>query len=173
MKFDVVKGDLIQLAEQGMFDIVLHGCNCFHTMGGGIAGQIVRKYPEVLESDKRVTSYGDRMKLGTWHFAHEVKHTDGHSWFIINAYTQYRYGKGNGLIDPDELVDYNAVYRVFSTLGKFLEQLAADKAIFNMRVGFPKIGAGLAGGDWDTIKYLIEPALPYNGRVQWTLVDYK
>ena len=30
----VVHGDLFKLAEQGEFDIIVHGCNCFNTMGG-------------------------------------------------------------------------------------------------------------------------------------------
>ena len=28
-------GDLLALAEAGEFDVILHGCNCFNTMGGG------------------------------------------------------------------------------------------------------------------------------------------
>jgi O-acetyl-ADP-ribose deacetylase (regulator of RNase III) len=29
----VIKGDLIQLAKDGKFDLIVHGCNCFCTMG--------------------------------------------------------------------------------------------------------------------------------------------
>ena len=32
-----IKGDLIKLAQKGKFDIIAHGCNCFCTMGAGIA----------------------------------------------------------------------------------------------------------------------------------------
>lgn len=28
------KGNLIDLAEAGEFDVVVQGCNCFNTMGG-------------------------------------------------------------------------------------------------------------------------------------------
>ena len=34
------KGNLLDLAEAGEFDIVVQGCNCFNTMGGGIAREI-------------------------------------------------------------------------------------------------------------------------------------
>lgn len=32
-----IKGDLIKLALEGEFDVIAHGCNCFCTMGAGIA----------------------------------------------------------------------------------------------------------------------------------------
>lgn len=33
-KLKHVKGNLLNLAEAGQFDIVVQGCNCFNTMGG-------------------------------------------------------------------------------------------------------------------------------------------
>ena len=35
-----VDGDLIKLAKQGRFDVIVHGCNCFCQMGAGIAPQM-------------------------------------------------------------------------------------------------------------------------------------
>lgn len=34
------QGDLIERAENGDFDVIIQGCNCFHTMGAGIAKSI-------------------------------------------------------------------------------------------------------------------------------------
>ena len=34
---NIVKGDLIKSAKEGQFDVIIHGCNCFNTMGAGIA----------------------------------------------------------------------------------------------------------------------------------------
>ena len=34
------KGNLLDLAEAGEFDIVVQGCNCFCAMGGGIAREL-------------------------------------------------------------------------------------------------------------------------------------
>lgn len=28
-------GDLLKLADDGQFDVIVHGCNCFNTMGAG------------------------------------------------------------------------------------------------------------------------------------------
>ena len=39
-----VKGDLIHLALAGEFDVIVHGCNCYCTMGVGIAKTIKQKF---------------------------------------------------------------------------------------------------------------------------------
>lgn len=36
----VITGNLIKLAINGDFDVIIHGCNCFCKMGAGIAKQI-------------------------------------------------------------------------------------------------------------------------------------
>lgn len=37
MIYKEIKGDLIELTKLGYFDCITHGCNCFCTMGAGIA----------------------------------------------------------------------------------------------------------------------------------------
>ena len=59
-----VRGDLTEMALQGQFDVIVHGCNCFHTVGVGIAKAISSQFPEALAADK-ATGYGERSKLGT------------------------------------------------------------------------------------------------------------
>ena len=48
------KGNLIDMAEAGKFHIIVHGCNCFNTMGSGIAKEIRNRYPRAYESTKSV-----------------------------------------------------------------------------------------------------------------------
>ena len=48
-----VTGDLLDKAENGDYDIIVHGCNCFCVMGSGIAAQIRERYPEAAEIDKQ------------------------------------------------------------------------------------------------------------------------
>lgn len=137
-----VKGDLIELAKAGNFDILIHRCNCFNTMGGGIARQLRQRYHEVFEAD-RETSYGDRSKLGTYSIAVTE---DG--FVVVNAYTQYLFGE-----DPQAkdgvLLDYDALQKAFTGIK---EQFGNQ----NLRFGIPKIGAGLARGDWNRISEIIE-----------------
>lgn len=138
----VVHGDIIELAKCGDFDVIVHGCNCFHTMGAGVAKLIAREFPEALEEDRQ-TKRGDFGKLGTISFA-DVCIPDGPALTIVNAYTQFRYG-GSG-----RMVDYGAVTSCFREIRVRFEHL---------RIAYPKIGCGLAGGDWKIVSELINERL--------------
>jgi hypothetical protein len=47
-----VQGDLLEMAARGEFDIIAHGCNCFCTVGTGLASSFRNTFPEVMISDK-------------------------------------------------------------------------------------------------------------------------
>jgi O-acetyl-ADP-ribose deacetylase (regulator of RNase III) len=144
---NTIKGDLIKLAEEGMFDMIIHGCNCFHAMGGGIAKQLATKYPQVLEADKQ-TEYGDPEKLGSYSVAYvEV---NGHNFSVINLYTQFKWSYGSDVFEYDEFQLY------LKNTAHFLNGLPTSFFIPKFRIGFPQIGAGLAGGDWSRISKMIE-----------------
>lgn len=146
-----IQGDLIALAKQGAVDVVAHGCNCMCQMGAGIARTIKHEFPQAYEADCR-TRKGDRTKLGTCTWADfETEH--GHL-IIVNAYTQYDY-RGQGV-----LVDYDAVRNC-------LRWIAARCG--GKRIGLPRIGAGLARGDWDVIRKIIEEEL---GHMDVTIVEF-
>lgn len=138
---DIVRGDLIRLALDGVFDVVVHGCNCQCVMGAGIAKAIRAAFPAAFEAD-RATARGDRGKLGT--FSAAVIASTGRSITVVNAYTQFHW-RGS-----KPLADYEAIRRVFSLI---------RSAFSGKRIGYPKIGAGLAGGDWPTIAAIIDDAL--------------
>jgi O-acetyl-ADP-ribose deacetylase (regulator of RNase III) len=40
MMLNHTKGNLIDMAEAGLFDFIVQGCNCHNTMGSGIAKEI-------------------------------------------------------------------------------------------------------------------------------------
>ena len=40
-------------AKNGEFDVIIQGCNCFHTMGAGIAKYIKQDFPEAFAADKQ------------------------------------------------------------------------------------------------------------------------
>ena len=159
-----IKGDLIKLAEDGEFDIIIQGCNCFHTMGGGIAGQLATKYPQVLEADKE-TIYGERVKLGSW--SHATINTQNHKFNVVNAYTQHFFGLGK------DVFEYEAFEVFLNTFSQFLPMYSKefDKSI---SIGFPMIGAGLAGGDWSRISKMIEQfAKDVESYADVTIVEYQ
>lgn len=150
----IVPGDLLELARGRYFDVIAHGCNCFCAMGRGIAGSIQIMFPEAYEADK-ATTVGDRSKLGTCTYAH-VPIGDGHALTVVNAYTQFHWN-GDGV---EILADYDAIRSCM----KWIKQHHHGQ-----RIGLPKIGAGLARGDWDVILRIIQDVL---GDESVTVVEY-
>lgn len=135
------KGNLLDLAEAGEFDIVVQGCNCFNTMGGGIAREIRERYPTVAYADALTTS-GDCTKLGNWTIGGVASKTKlGHLFQVVNAYTQFNMSTGEDVFE----------YAAFELILRKLIHLHGDK-----RIGLPYIGMGLANGDKDTIMAMIE-----------------
>lgn len=61
----VIEGDLIKLAKDGHFDVIVHGCNCFNAMGAGIALQIKRNFKKAYLVDQETTK-GLKSKLGKY-----------------------------------------------------------------------------------------------------------
>ena len=61
----IIKGDIIKLAQQGQFDVIVHGCNCFCTMGSGIAKAVKSCFPIAFQVDLK-TQKGEKAKLGTY-----------------------------------------------------------------------------------------------------------
>ena len=146
------EGDLIQLAQEGSFDLIAHGCNCFCTMGAGIAKGVRAAFPEAYDADL-ATSKVDRAKLGTCSAAEAIR--DKWTLVVVNAYTQYDY-RGRGT-----KVDYEAVRSCM----RWIRENYSGR-----RIGLPKIGAGLAGGDWERIAGIIDEEVPGE---DVTIVEYQ
>lgn len=147
-----IKGDLIQLATQGHFDIIVHGCNCKCKMGAGVARQIKKVFPAAYHAD---INFGlkDKQRLG--HISIATINGQNNTFYLVNAYTQYNYS----LTGP--CIDYDALRACF----KKIKTIATGK-----KVAYPKIGAGLAGGDWQKIRTIINQELE---GIDHTLVEYK
>lgn len=152
----VIKGDLIKLALDGKFNVIIHGCNCFHTMNSGIARQMRETFPQALEIDKALTKYGDPNKLGTFTAFVETS-SKNTNFTVVNAYTQFKYGYKGA-----QYCDYDAISNVFK---KVRETFGNQE----LKFGYPRIGAGLGGGDWFTISRIIDEELEGEDH---TLVEY-
>lgn len=135
-----IKGDLLTLAEQGKFNIIMHGCNCFNTMGSGIARSIRERFPEAAMADS-MTESGNKSKLGTITCA-GIENDDG-GFVIVNAYTQYSTSKAG-----EDVFEYDAFQKI---LDAFVQDAGPG-----MNIGLPYIGMGLAGGDKKRIMGMIE-----------------
>ncbi|MDF1663830.1 MAG: macro domain-containing protein [Planctomycetota bacterium] len=148
----VIQGDLIELVLDGQFDVIIHGCNCQCAMGAGIAKTIKERLPEAYQADRQTTK-ADKEKMGSYSKAFIVR--DAVQFTVVNAYTQFHW-RGKGV-----LVDYDALRAV----------MRAIRAEFtSLRIGYPKIGAGFAKGDWDIIAQIIDEELTGEDH---TLVEFQ
>ena len=194
-----IDGDLIRLAKQGTFDVIAHGCNCFCTMGAGIAPQMAEAFGcdefdmERIENarfDEDAEEYytiptnnkGNINKLGNidyeyqylW-FDHPMVKEPGvaiamtskspdqpnvKDLIVVNAYTQYMYGRNHADGDKSP-VDYAAIEMCMKKINHLFK---------GKHIGLPKIGSGLAGGDWNRIEKIIATSLK---DCQVTIVNYK
>lgn len=137
----IIRGDLIEFAKACAFDLIIHGCNCQCRMGRGIALTIKQQFPEAYAADCQ-TIVGDRQKLGNFTTAQIDR--DGANFTIVNGYTQFDW-KGEGV-----LADYAAIRSVFRHV---------KQQFCGQRIGYPKLGAGLARGDWAVIGEIIDTEL--------------
>ena len=183
MKFQTIKGDLIELAKKGEFDVITHGCNCFCTMGAGIAVPMAKEfgcdwfplerrtemeeYPDGADGyeyeEIETGNVGDINKLGQIEYMTvPISQTLGHRIggyslpksddiilvTVVNSYTQY--SPGSPLPGFNIPLDYQALALCMRKINYTFK---------GKHIGLPKIGAGLAGGDWERIETIIQSEL--------------
>lgn len=174
MRLSYIKGDIIHLALSGGYDVVGHGCNCFCTQKRGLAVEMAHYFntdnPEMFQYEAAHLK-GNRYKLGCIEATpYKIKsgmvfpitseiyiHPPYMNLNVVNMYTQYHW-KYPG---PDGIpLDYDALRSCMQNLGKEFK---------GQRILLPKIGAGLAGGDWERIIRIIGESLE---ECIVTIVDY-
>lgn len=130
-----VQGDLFD----SQADIIAHGCNCRGGFGSGVAKIVATKFPKArwYYLDKFEE---DGWKLGDVQF---VKLNSGDT-YIANCATQDAY-----LPRGVNHADYDGIRLAMERVKAFAQEKGLTVAI-------PKIGAGLAGGDWNVIEKILE-----------------
>lgn len=155
----IVVGDVFELlyAKDSQYDVLVHGCNCFRNFGAGFAKRLREEIPIAYSADQ-FTEYGSLKKLGTYSYAHTK--IDDRSVMIINAYTQYGFGymyyASDNLADPDNPYRKNKVQLHYSSLRRVLNAISL---LESDHILMPAIGCGHAGGDWPTVKSMIDKIL--------------
>lgn len=145
-KYNEIKGDLIKLALEKKFDVIAHGCNCFNTQGAGVAVVMAKNF-NTDRFPMELVNRGDWSKLGNIEYKTFNLGTDDTPFNlkVVNCYTQYHYGHKFGI--PFDIEAFTLCMRKM------------NKEFHGEHIGLPKIGAGLAGGNWDEIKIIIQKEL--------------
>ena len=149
MKYKEIKGDLISLALKGEFDAIAHGVNCFCTQKSGLAPQMVNAFETDTFKLEQSKYKGDIRKLGNIDYKLFYQFMTGKQLIVINAYTQFNYGK-NHSDGVDKPLDYEALTLCMRKI---------NHIFVGKHIGLPQIGCGLAGGDWNIIKEIIKKEL--------------
>lgn len=130
-------------------EFVAHGCNCHSAMGSGFAPQIAKAFPIVEQVDNEMyekytgpNGLGNVAMLGNFSMARVFL-----NMVVFNLYTQYLPGKD---------LRMNALETAFFNINRLLSQSQQKRPILHI----PKIGAGIAGGDWDQISKVIDSVTP-------------
>ena len=166
-----IDGDLIKLTLEGKFDVITHGCNCLSTMGAGIAVPMKNTFgcdkfemelwgPDIEKLgniDHQTFVLGEK---AIWSLEDAKNNRNEPELTVVNSYTQYNYGRNHkdGAVAPFD-------YEAFTLCMRKINKVFSGK-----RIGMPKIGAGLAGGDWERIEKIIATSLK---DCQVTIVNYK
>ena len=138
-----IKGNILDASQK----YIAHGVNCQNKMGSGVAKVLFNKYPEVKKMYHNYYNFminqGYRNNLlGSI----DLVECKGHN--VFNCFTQNYYG-----YDGKKYVSYDAVYKCFVEL---------KKRLHNKSIAIPKIGCGLAGGNWEIVSRIIDDAVGNN-----------
>lgn len=142
--FKIVKGDLIELAKQGEFDVISHGCNCWCVMASGIAPIMDNNFDCGAFALERRKFRGVINKLGQI----DYEFNDQFNIYVVNSYTQYAPGT------PDPITDIPLNYSALEMCMRKIGHIFKGK-----RIGLPWIGCGLAGGDKLEVEVIIRQEL--------------
>lgn len=121
--------------------IIVHGCNAQGVMGSGVAKAVKDKYPEAYQ--KYYAEYLHGLLTPGWISVYNPSRY----LTIVSGITQEYYGRDKNVV----YVDYDSLAEVFRKV----------KSIWpGVPVHIPKIGAGLANGDWEIISRIIDTIYP-------------
>lgn len=132
----VVQGNILDITE----GVIVHQVNCKKVMGAGLAKQIRAKYPQHYEDFmKTAPVMGDIVK----------SEITPDKLYIVGCYGQDGYGTDK------QYTDHLALYGGLIKAAKL-----AQKKGLTLYAPY-KLGCGLAGGDWEVVKGLLERVTYY------------
>ena len=142
-KLTYLIGDATQpIIRENEYSVIVHCCNTLGAWGAGFVIPLAKRYPNARSSYFNYIHKGN-VKLGD---VDEVKVTD--NIYVANLMGQKFIGKGpNGEIP----CDYNAIEKGFlNIIGSWFNR----NEYYSIHM--PRIGCGLAGGDWKVIEDIIK-----------------
>ena len=131
--------------------VIAHGVNCQGVMGSGVAKALYEKYPEVK---KQYIQFFKECPFNPDAILGARQLVECCDKIIFNCFTQQNYG-----YDKQVYLNYQALKSVLERVYYYCD----DKKI--NEIAIPKIGCGLAGGDWDQVEEIINEVFPEDFKV--------
>lgn len=126
------KGDLLEAEE----DIIAHGVNCVGGFGSGVAGQIAKQFPFIK------SCYLEKYRFEGFELG-EIQIIECSKTFI-NCATQKEY------------LPRDQCHANYIAIRDCMNKVKCYAFLKNKSIAIPKIGCGLAGGDWNIVKPILE-----------------
>lgn len=142
---------MIKYIRGNLFDteaeIIAHGVNCSGGFASGVAGQIAKIYPIAQKE------YFRKFKNGGWTLGEcqivDINYSNKHDRdnkinlkYVANVASQQEFGG-------------TKVHANYPAIRKGLEQVFRFAKCINCRVAMPRIGCGLANGDWKEVQTIL------------------
>lgn len=153
-------------------NVIAHSCNCQNVMGAGIAKQIKDRFPQAFEADRERwdNEYNDgghwRSQIGDYSKAEiESKFLPNNKGRIYNLYTQ------SGYSTSKREVNYEYFWRAMKAMQEdllFIQHETGEQQVLGLPYG---ISCGLAGGNWEIIKAMIEDIF-LNSLIKTYIVEF-
>lgn len=158
-------GDVFQQTD---VDYVIHQTNCMHCMGAGVAAQIARKFPEVVQADND-TQFGDKNMLGKI-VAVKVD-TGSRLNTIINLYAQFEPGAFSNNEELQERLTALKQCLIRVKAHAMYDGAITDKVI---RIGVPwLVGCGISGLPVEGVFKIFESVFSESAnKIQIVFVDF-
>ena len=134
MSYREIEGNLLDMFDNGEFEMIGHGANCQSSMDAGIAAQIKQRYPSAYYADL-FCHLSSLARLGNYSMDDTL--------CIVNFYTQYNPG-------PDA---------EYLWLKSSLRKFASVFGGMGYSIGLPQICCGIGGLKWEIVKKIIQKEL--------------
>lgn len=152
MKLEITEkeGDAVEALLNKEIDFLMHCCNAQSVMGAGIAYQIKEKVPTAFAAyranlqycvEKNIDPMGSHSEAGN----------------VINLIGQRGFGRGRRQVHYGHL--FQAMRSALDNSRMQHKYICGLDKSRKVRIGLPRfMGCGLAGGDWEVVRELIEGA---------------
>lgn len=132
------------------YDVVLHQANCLNVMGGGIAREISRRFPEVYMADKNFGFRPGEERLGRFSYEKVYNEVSDKNMFVVNVYGQNLI-HGEGPLGDGVLTYYD---KLEEGLRCSIEHLKENFDVTSFGVPY-LMGCNLARGDWNKVSKIL------------------